>query len=58
VFATGDPDQPPRHLGQCLGWDFDGPGVAAYYPQFIHWHADARATPPADAVPAAARKPD
>lgn len=58
VFATGDPDAPPRHLGQCLGWDFDGPGVAAYYPQFIHWHADARATPPADAVPAVAHKPD
>ena len=37
VFANADPDQPPRHLGQCLGWDFAGPGVAAHYPQFVHW---------------------
>jgi len=34
-------DQPPRHLGQCKGWDFDGPGVAQYYPQFVHWQAKA-----------------
>lgn len=49
VFANDDPGQPPRHLGQCLGWDFDGPGVATYYPQFIHWHANARAAQPAQA---------
>lgn len=44
VFSHADPAQPPRHLGQCLGWDFDGPGVAAYYPQFVHW----RPAPAAD----------
>ena len=48
VFAKGDPDQPPSHLGQCLGWDFSGPGVARYYPQFVHWHAGPRAAPAAD----------
>ena len=26
--------QPPRHLGQCTGWDFNGPGVKEHYPQF------------------------
>ncbi|WP_159913842.1 DUF2889 domain-containing protein [Pantoea sp. 18069] len=45
VFASDNPDQPPRHLGQCLGWDFDGPGVAAYYPQFVHWSAPRPAAP-------------
>lgn len=34
VFASNDPDQPPRHLGQCKGWAFDGAGVREYYPQF------------------------
>lgn len=37
VFGDADPSQPPRHLGQCLGWDFNGPGVARYYPQFVGW---------------------
>ncbi|GAA4004377.1 DUF2889 domain-containing protein [Comamonas faecalis] len=27
-------DAPPRHLGQCTGWAFDGRGVREYYPQF------------------------
>ena len=30
--STGD--APPRHLGQCTGWDFAGEGVRLYYPQF------------------------
>lgn len=34
AFAT-DPAIPPRHLGQCKGWDFHGPGVAEFYPQFV-----------------------
>lgn len=29
------PDEPPRHLGQCTGWDFNGAGVAEYFPQFV-----------------------
>ena len=27
-------DEPPRHLGQCTGWDFSGQGVKEHYPQF------------------------
>ncbi|QKV53705.1 DUF2889 domain-containing protein [Comamonas antarctica] len=56
VFAGDDPEQPPRHLGQCLGWDFNGPGVATYYPQFVHWDADARAARSAPADRAVAQK--
>ncbi|MEJ5128106.1 DUF2889 domain-containing protein [Comamonas sp. MYb21] len=39
AFARPQSDQPPRHLGQCKGWDFNGAGVAAIYPQFIGWQA-------------------
>lgn len=41
-FSSGDSAQPPRHLGQCLGWDFNGPGVATHYPQFVQWAGSAR----------------
>lgn len=34
VFAGSAPSEPPRHLGQCVGWDFNGQGVKEYYPQF------------------------
>ncbi len=34
AFGGGDPDTPPRHLGQCTGWDFEGNGVKEYFPQF------------------------
>ena len=34
VFAPPSADEPPRHLGQCTGWDFNGEGVKAYFPQF------------------------
>lgn len=27
-------DEPPRHLGQCTGWDLAGEGVRVHYPQF------------------------
>ncbi len=27
-------DEPPRHLGQCTGWDFHGQAVKEHYPQF------------------------
>lgn len=41
--------EPPRYLGQCTGWDFNGESVKEYYPQFY-----GRA-PAAPAAPAAAR---
>ena len=34
VFDSPDAAEPPRHLGQCTGWDFHGDGVKEYYPQF------------------------
>ncbi|MFP5442662.1 MAG: hypothetical protein ACLGIY_03515, partial [Betaproteobacteria bacterium] len=34
VFSSSNPDEPPRHLGQCTGWDFNGSGVKEYFPQF------------------------
>ena len=49
AFARPQTDQPPRHLGQCKGWDFNGAGVATIYPQFIGWQA----TKPASTGPAA-----
>ena len=27
-------DQPPRHLGQCTGWSFEGRAMREFYPQF------------------------
>ena len=27
AFGGSDPATPPRHLGQCKGWDFEGSGV-------------------------------
>ncbi len=34
AFAVPSGGQPPRHLGQCTGWDFTGAGVKEYFPQF------------------------
>jgi hypothetical protein len=45
--ANGAPVEPPRHLGQCLGWDFNGPGVKEFYPQFIGYVRPERPTKPA-----------
>lgn len=36
AFQTS-PDQPPAYAGRCTGWDFNGPGVATYLPQFVGW---------------------
>lgn len=36
AFRTA-PDQPPAYLGRCTGWNFEGPAVAQYYPQFVGW---------------------
>ena len=44
VFAAPNENEPPRHLGQCTGWDFNGDGVKEYYPQFY------RRSPTASAV--------
>jgi hypothetical protein len=30
-------DEPPYHLGKCIGWDFAGPVVARHYPRFAGW---------------------
>ena len=40
---TTDPDTPPRYLGQCKGWDFDGPGVAEFFPQFVGYQPKPKA---------------
>lgn len=34
VFASPDPNQPPRHLGQCTGWNLEGESVKEFFPQF------------------------
>ena len=34
VFSSSDPAEPPRHLGQCTGRDFNGQGVKEFFPQF------------------------
>jgi hypothetical protein len=34
AFTPADAEAPPRHLGQCTGWDFHGNGVKLYYPKF------------------------
>ena len=46
-------DQPPSFLGRCTGWDWQGPGVATHYPQFIGWLGtqDSGALPLAPAHP-------
>lgn len=33
-FATTSPDEPPRYMGQCTGWDFGGQAVKEYFPRF------------------------
>jgi hypothetical protein len=47
VFASGRSDEPPRHLGQCTGWDFNGAGVKEFFPQF---YGRAPASAPAHAA--------
>lgn len=45
VFASANEDEPPRHLGQCTGWDFNGNGVKEYFPQFYRRRPDGLAVP-------------
>lgn len=40
VFSDNLNGDPPRHLGQCKGWDFHGEGVRTFYPQFYR-HGEA-----------------
>ena len=40
VFSSANEDEPPRHLGQCTGWDFHGNGVKEYFPQFYRRSPD------------------
>ena len=37
--ALFDPDEnkPPRYLGTCKSWDFNGPVVLRVYPKFYRW---------------------
>ena len=43
AFSSDDETVPPRQLGQCKGWDFNGPGVKQFYPQF-YGHTPPKAT--------------
>jgi hypothetical protein len=36
-------DTPPAMLGQCIGWDFDGPAVARVAPKFAGYRPPPRA---------------
>ncbi|MEP6791244.1 MAG: DUF2889 domain-containing protein [Ramlibacter sp.] len=44
--AETSSDQPPYHLGKCIGWDFDGPVVARHYPRFAGWQPVKRMAKP------------
>jgi len=37
VFSPPEDGRPPVHLGQCMGWDFNGPVVEREYPMFFRW---------------------
>ena len=37
AFGPRDDGLPPTHLGQCKGWDFNGPVVEREYPMFFRW---------------------
>jgi hypothetical protein len=32
--SAAAPSSPPPHMGKCIAWDFGGPVVATYFPQF------------------------
>ena len=57
AFAPSSEDEPPRHLGQCTGWDFNGNGVKEYFPQFYaRAPQTAPVAPPSAVAPAAERQ--
>lgn len=39
--------QPPFHLGKCMSWDFNGPVVERYQPEFFGWQPLKKAVKPA-----------
>lgn len=41
--------EPAHQMGQCLGWDFDGPVVARVAPQFIGWRQPRKPAAPESA---------
>ena len=51
AFGTVPDNEPPRHLGQCKGWAFDGNGVKEYFPQFYSRTALAYARTPHSVTP-------
>ncbi|MBU7574632.1 MAG: DUF2889 domain-containing protein [Hydrogenophaga sp.] len=44
AFAPKGDGRPPAHLGQCVGWDFNGPVVERVYPMFFRWQPPARSS--------------
>ncbi|WP_137919092.1 DUF2889 domain-containing protein [Hydrogenophaga sp. 2FB] len=42
AFAPNADGRPPAHLGQCVGWDFNGPVVERVYPMFFRWQPPAK----------------
>lgn len=56
--AAGEPPAAPGavpgyFMGRCIGWAFDGPVIARFYPRFIGWGRAAKAQGKQDADPAA-----
>ena len=51
AFGAVADDAPPRHLGQCKGWAFDGNGVKEYFPKFYDRAALAEAGAPSSLTP-------
>lgn len=45
-ISVGADGQPPRHLGKCLAWDFNGPVVLRHYPAFAGWQPVAKVKEP------------
>lgn len=39
-------NEPAHQMGQCIGWDFDGPVIARVAPQFIGWRPKPVQKPP------------
>ena len=37
AFFDPDGEKPPKYLGTCKSWGFDGPVVMRVYPQFYQW---------------------
>ena len=51
AFANRVGDNPPAHLGQCVGWDFNGPVVEKVYPMFFRWQPPPKVAPQKEETP-------